>query len=327
MAFKKLVISSGQVSGASHSDFPILIQPSKMTGWEALTLAEAESIRIYTDEAKTNEVAREVVSADEIHCKVPTLTSSTELYVEYDGIAADYGVATSFGRDAVWGDYKFVAHLETLIDSTGNQTITNSGAVAATGKVGGAYDFDSGDYMTAGTFSTASGAYTWDVWISHGTLSSSTHFIFDSLSGRAALSLRRTGPSGVTVNDSVSFFDGSSWNNTNQAPGVGWHKITLVSSGSGVSIYVDGSSVFSNSASMNSMGSDFGLSANIGDLSISAYAGLLDEAKVTESQRSTDWITTEYNNQNDVASFWGTVTDAGGDPPAPVADTGFFAFM
>jgi len=27
---------------------------------------------------------------------------------------------------------------------------------------------------------------------------------------------------------------------------------------------------------------------------------------------SANWITTEYNNQNDEAAFWGTWTDAGG---------------
>ena len=40
--------------------------------------------------------------------------------------------------------------------------------------------------------------------------------------------------------------------------------------------------------------------------------GLLDELRFRTLASSADWITTEYNNQDDVGTFWGTVTDAGG---------------
>jgi len=46
------------------------------------------------------------------------------------------------------------------------------------------------------------------------------------------------------------------------------------------------------------------------------FDGKIGEARLKDSALSANWITTEYNNQNDEAAFWGTWTDAGGGATA-----------
>jgi len=43
-----------------------------------------------------------------------------------------------------------------------------------------------------------------------------------------------------------------------------------------------------------------------------AFDGIIDEWRYTSAVLSDNWITTEYNNQSNEASFWGSWTDAGG---------------
>ena len=353
MAFKKLVIASGQVSGASHSDFPILIQPSKMTGWEALTLAEAQSIRIYTDEAKTNEVAREVVSADEIHCKVPTLTSSTELYVDYDGVRSDLSPGATYGRNAVWGDYGGVWHMgdattTTVTDSTsGGLTGTKKGVGAPTevdGFIGKGQDFDraNGDYINVPHSSRISSDT--DFTLQFGVYFNSFPDAFcsvinkrdnDDPENRANYGLQIRG--GATDAFRVLYAIGTSFRifsiplSTNFSTGQ-WYKVQLNFENQGANTLIE---VYKNGSLLDSDTLSGGVQTNTADLNMGDWSTdgsepadvQLDEVRFIDPKRNDNWITTEYNNQNDVASFWGTVTDAGGDPPEPVVDTGFFAFM
>ena len=119
MAFKKLSIASGKASG-TNINMPLLVIPSEITNLGTLTLAEAQSSRFYSDEAKTTELAREIVSADEIHVKVPSVTTSTTIYIDYDGVRSDYATDATYGTENVWSDYAYVSHDGGLTDSTGN---------------------------------------------------------------------------------------------------------------------------------------------------------------------------------------------------------------
>ena len=344
MAFKKLVIASGQVSGASHSDFPVLIQPSKMTGWEALTLAEAESIRIYTDEAKTNEVAREVVddSPDEIWVKVPTLTSSTELYVDYDGVRADYAVGATYGRNAVWGDYEFVSHDGGGTDSTGNHSPTAGGGVTAggvTGKIGDATTFDGiDDHFDLGDSVLFDEQTSFQIWIKSPSASDIQIAVQteDTFDRRFTVFLRQDFDPKI-----VQGFYRDQGSNADYRLNTGssdifddtWRSVAMTVDGdNGAYRYIDGS--LNESVPVEDGETWGGFTPNVGtyigasiEFDRRYYNGDYDEVRIKSAALSPNWITTEYNNQNDVASFWGTVTDAGGDPPEPVADTGFFAFM
>ena len=55
----------------------------------------------------------------------------------------------------------------------------------------------------------------------------------------------------------------------------------------------------------------------------------MGEVRLRDFVQTANWITTEYNNQNDEAAFWGTWTDAGGggSTPAQAARRGAVMMM
>jgi len=139
MATKSIPVRATQVA-ATLTDFPVLVQPSQMTGWGAITLAEAESIRFYSDEALTTELAREVVGADNIWVRVPSLTPTTIIYADYDGLRPDYATTNTFGAENVWPLYEFVVHGQlngdNLVDSCGRVTFVKESANTPTQTTG-----------------------------------------------------------------------------------------------------------------------------------------------------------------------------------------------
>ena len=308
MAFKYVTVNASKVP-STQSNYPSFFNPSRAG---VTTTAELDSGRVYADSGKVVELPIENVSTSESHTLFSSLTSSSGLYYDYDGIRSAYAVTDTYGRNAVWSDYKIVAHLDSALDSTGNQTVSITGATSgATGQIDNGYDFDNGDYLTAGSFSTTNGAYTWSIWFNQQvTIPAGTNmFLVDSLSGRAAMAIRSSTLSGVTTNNSICYFGGA-WQNTTVANTVGsLTKITLVSSGSNVTIYKNGSSAWSASYSMPAMGSSFGFYVNIGLVGATTTNGIGDESRVRVGTISADWETTEYNNQSDESTFWGTWTD------------------
>lgn len=345
---KKIPVNSAKISG-THSNMPLYIKPSAMSGWGSVTLAEAQSMRFYSDAGLTTELAREIVSADEIHVKVSSVTTTTEIWCSYDGVASDYGVATSFGRNAVWSDYAGVYHMNdtsttTFTDSTGNGNNATKGAAnqppEADGQVGKAQDFSGGSYE-ADIVDPAT-------WRTHtaGTIQYWQKGVNNS-AFKAVFSYGRSSDS--------NFFMYGGWDNANRiwfdsSIGSGnfarmrsnavptsnvWHSIAFQSSGSAYSMFLNGAS-YAMTVSTGGTGTNgrwidpiTGLNQPaIGYLNRASkaayYNGLVDEVRVSSVQHSSNWLLTEYNNQSDVATFWGTVTDAGG---APVTNNGFMVFF
>ena len=307
-----------------------------MTGWGSLTTAEAESMRAYSDAGLTTELAIEVVSNDEIHIKVPTLTSSSEIYVTYDGIRSPYLPTDTYGRNAVWGDYAGVYHLNehaTIINSTGGTNGTGFSTVSGDvvdGAVGKGLELLSdGDYLSLPCGNITN---TYTIQILYKKNGNPTN---------QSAGLERAASTGnftngmqsfrINSNSTVVFFDrtGNTGQNTQPASSatVGnntWNWIHhTVSSGSQIG-YINGSSAATTTSAKNSysLTSDFFLNRTYN--TTPGYANATyDEVRMRTGQLSANWIETEYNNQNDVASFWGTVTDV---TPATTlqASAGFF---
>ena len=333
MAFKAIPVVAGKVA-ATLSDYPAYIKPSDMDGWEDLTLAEAESIRFYSDEAKTTELAREVVSADEIHVKVPSLTTTTTIYADYDGIRADYATDATYGAEAVWGDYEAVYHkndltTSTIRDSSGNSfdgdKRTANGPSQTTGKVGSAQDYSGGnDYVElpgnpvqVGENSHGSAG----AWFKHNTGTTAQCIYFErptNSNDRLYIYLQ---------SGNVKLFLGTGTDRTlgSFTSGV-WNKVRLTFNATNFVVYLNGTQLATNTYSASLGGGS--LPAVIGSLNTTTwyFNGDIDEVTLLHSQLSADWELTEYNNQNDVGEFWGTVTDAGGatDPITKVKVSGTF---
>lgn len=341
MATKAIPVVAAKIP-ATASNFPVYIKPSLLTGWGSLTLAEAQSSRFYSDEGKTTELAREVVSADEIHVKVASLTTTTIIYCDYDGIRADYAVTDTHGRNAVWSDYKTVVHCEqspasggsSLIDSTGNYTMASFGSMVAgdsvAAKMGNGLEFDGTQFIeigATGNFDLAvSQQAVWSVWAKRDANNKSvgspfgyegTHdqnrFIrlYFRSDGKVKYEIRRNDATNENTADSSTVYNDTDY-----------HLLHYVRGTNTQTIYVNGASSVSASVSTAQALSGLANEFTFGAATVRAdaiaganwaFGGILDEVRVRYSfAPSSNWVTTEYNNQDDVATFFGTVTDVGG---------------
>jgi len=329
MAFKKLKVKVGQVTG-THTNFPTLIQPSLITGLGSITLAEAQSARFYSDVGKTTEIAREIVSADEIHVKVTSMEALAEIWMDYDGIRSDYAVTATYGRNAVWSDYEFVNHYETsttnIPNSTGGANGTASGSIT-TGtaqKIGEGIDNTSGIIIASYTSpSNTSRQFSKTIWFKTTETDAGSIILSATSDGgpdnqifffERKLGFRCMGGTGVTVGSINQYRDGN------------WHKATLIKTGA--------------STAEGRVNGAFVTSVNVGSYDRADamwtggrpqgnnFDGQFDEFKYRESSVSSSYDEAEYNNQNANGSFW-EATDAGGggSTPAQAARRGVIMMM
>lgn len=356
MAFKAIPVEAAKVSG-SHSNFPVLVQPSVIAGLGSITLVEAQSARFYADEAKTTELAREIVSADEIWVKVASLTTTTVLYMEYDGVASDYAVTDTYGRNAVWSDYWAVWHFEgaaatagKVADSTGNSRSLNE---------------NGGPRSIAGAFGGADGGYDMDG--NNAAVSTDTGYDWLDLPG-ANVVLAAIGSSAFTIQgmfrpDSIpstswgllymeqngaagrpyarnwcsasGVFDGgveTSTGGSNDVPSVAsafvaneWSFIAIGRNASNYPFgYVDGTLTTSTtleSGSFSASNAPFYVNRryNTSYGTSRRYGdGRYDEVRIRLSHLAEDWLDTEYNCMINNSTFWGTATDIGGGVKNPL---------
>jgi len=338
-----ITIDHTKVAG-DLTDYVIAVIPNSDAGWAALYALATESggdIRIFKSD-DTTELPRELVTfsviaeTGEIYIKFTgTLSSSvdTDIHFYADGVSADYAVTDTYGRNAVWTAFRAVYHLNGLTDSTGNgYTLTNNNSVTlnATGKLGGAADFTSGNTNKTLSNATELGisgtTYTIDMWISKYSVTTygQGHWIINAPaadrrlygyyenSGGASLRFAHEGTSNTQFNSAIS------WSN-NQ-----WLKNTQTFDGTTLRGYNNGASGGSTTPTGLStvVNATFRLGSHQADVAPSLYwQGLIDEARVANSTHSANWITTEYNNQNSPSTFYSVTAitpGPGGFTPTPL---------
>lgn len=331
MAFKQIPVAAGKVTG-THTDFPVLIRPSLITGLGSITLAEAQSARFYSDAAKTTELAREIVSADEIHVKVSSFSSASIIYMDYDGVRSDYATTATYGARAVWSNHDIVLHFETLgFNSVDDTTTSPSGTVTSvtssdngkgasqadgTGNgfnFGASYPLNSTTmtltqrFKTSASFQQGNGGMALMNYVKPGspypgfsTIMKMSTVVADR--GQLYTRFKNTSNTTYSPTSSTSYNDGQ------------WHTAHSVYVGGTVYIYVDGVEQASLSAS-GTPGSGhrltLGVQWNVSTADV--WDGEYDECRATASiGANANWCLAEHNMLDDNGAFWGTATDAGG---------------
>ncbi len=330
--FKQATVNASDV-GATLTDYPAYVDLSRLG---ITTQAEADSVRVYAESSKTTEWAREIVSATEMHVKVPSLTSTVKIFVDWDGVSADYGVTATYGRNNVWTGYTSVYHLQEdpsgsapqMIDSTGNYDGTSSGSMTSgdsvAGKLNGnALDFDgSNDAITMATH-VPSTAITFSSWVKATTYPASNSLggvnMYADNTANKAFGQNIYMPSGVATMRHTERTSGTKyyyWNSPASASTGTWVHYVTTQTGIAATpaMYKDGvSQTVTSESAVGTPTRDTALSA------IGRYGGYtggfffdadIDEVRRATTALSSDWVDTEYNNQSDESGFWGTWTDA-----------------
>jgi len=312
----------------SHSDYPVLLRegdfPSSAIDGTANAIDNGGgNLRAYTSDAKTTQLPVEVVTfvssgsqAAQVWVKIPTAATSNTIFIEADAVETTQPAVTgAYGRNAVWSDYEYVGHLnDTPTDSTGNNTPSESGTFGTRSSGFGSddvYDFD------GSTNNIDLGAAVGD--ITTGDISLQIWANLDVETPFATLISRRTGGDynwhwRTELRDPAILIGGASPNDPGSVLSTAtWYKLDLTITSNTAEYYQNGSS--GGTQSTNN-GVTRTVNTSIGandDLSL-PFNGGLQEARIRLDAVSTNWIATEYDNQN-ASSNWGTVgawADAGG---------------
>jgi len=248
--------------------------------------------------------------------QIPTLSPNTDtvVYVYYGNAAA----ADQQHVSAVWdSNYQLVWHLKngttlSAADSTSNVTNGSiSGATAGSSQIGGGAVFSPNSYLGV-TVNVSEAAFTASGWFKTSTLNTGLWQVDGN--DRGASGFDR-----LLYVDSSGNLCARTWNNeticttgVNYANNV-WHYVTHEVGPGGHKIFVDGQQKASGAKSTSDFTWQTGMT--IGFTNDAGYfAGALDEMRVSNIIRSSDWIGTEYNNQNLPGTFYavGTPESQGG---------------
>ena len=325
-----LVIQASQVE-EELTDFPVYIDLSRFyasTSLFSLARSDGGDIRI-TESDGTTEVPREMVSfatsSGELHFLAPTLSDSsdTTFYLYYGNPDAEEPAATApNGPNAVWdSNYVAVHHLASTsapVDSSGTG---NNGTW-----LGGLPQSVAGAIGTAHNFGTGSQDRRVEIpWDSSLNMPSTI-----TVEAWAYLNALSTGDSNIRVITSKQQNSGNRnwwlvhWNsrwqfrispgsptiqsNANSAIGQ-WVHLAVTGDGSTLRMYVDGvlQSSTASYSSINTQTQPMVIGTELG--TSRHFDGLIDEVRISNTNRSGGWIATTYANHSDQESFFAELAD------------------
>jgi len=332
---KKITIDPNQVSGTGNlTDFPVLINISSDTDLRTtgnggdVTDAQGDDI-IFRDSGGAqldHEVEKYTPTTGQYIAwvRIPTLSGSanTVIYIYY----GNSSVTTSQEDiDGVWeANYVGVWHLDeggtgTRADSSGtgnNGTPTNYDGDEATssGRIDGADDFDgTNDYISVAHHATLAPTdrITVECWAKSD----------DSLSQYDALVLKTQDTTynygyGFQFNNSTTiyFHVNGFWDDAAAASvtASNWNHYVGLYDGSNVRIFVNGTEGTANAytGSIDTTTND--LQIGRARIDTKCFPGIIDEVRVSNTNRSSDWIKTCYNNQSNPSTFYSVGSEEDG---------------
>ncbi|KKL95613.1 hypothetical protein LCGC14_1852840, partial [marine sediment metagenome] len=268
----------------------------------------------------TTEVAREVVFYDagtdtgELHFDCTGIQTGSDVvwYIYYANAgASDYAIDATYGAENAWdASYQLVSHLqESFLDSTDNDNDgANTNSTDIAGKLGRGRDFNNNADINYGNNASIelTDKMTWSVWAKPEALEAQDVFFFKGHefymenSGRIIGNVISSGTNALSDSD-VSLVSAGTM-----------YKLDFTYDNSGdrkVRIYLDGAEVgyTAQNAATNTLTDKSAENLLLGVYTGGAlrFDGILDEFTLANVQRSANWISTTYNNQNDPATFWG----------------------
>lgn len=322
---KLLTVDHNDVSGSTDfANFPIMVartdtdlRDKAQTDADDVIFVGIDNKKLDHEIESYNSGTGEIVA----WVKIPTLyaTQATTFYMYYGNPSA----VNSENAAGVWKDYSAVWHLSessgTRSDSSpnGNNLTDNNTVTSNPGKAGTAAQFTraNNEYLSiteTTSLSVADQDFMVSGWVYLDTEPTFTGFGEQSASGNIAWIAQRD-----AANDTLSFSvsnDGSSLT-TQACTGfgtittatwyyfIGWHDSVNNSIGCRINttqntrLYTTG--VYNSTAPIELGRLNTGIP--------SYWDGRIDEFRFQKSIRSSDWLTTEYNNMNDNPGFFSSV--------------------
>jgi RHS repeat-associated protein len=322
-SYRRAVIVDHTKVPTDQSNFPVVVSGTYNFLATVANGGKAQSANGYdiiftSDPTGTVKLDHEIESYDPVTgaatfwVRIPSLshTADTVIYMQY----GSNGITTTFENQAgVWSNgYDAVWHLSkngavSTGDSTGNNSATLVSVGAATGKISGAGDFGGNSFVqiAPSTSFEPSSAITLEAWVnprsagrfgSGNVISLPAYGMFlNNFSLKMDFAVTTGGTSHVIT--SAASMPQSSWTHVAEVYDGGAEKIYFNGRADLATAPVSGPIDYSGSSGMW-LGTNALINGNTWD-------GLIDEIRISSVPRSSDWITTEYNNQNSPATFYG----------------------
>ena len=308
---KPITISHAQVSGSSNlTNFPVLISEfdadvqaqAKPDGSDILfTLSDGITKLNHEVEWYSSQTGQLVAWV-----QMPSLspTADTTIYLYYGNPSAP----VQWNPTSVWDStYLAVWHLPDGVtlsanDSTAHQYVGGIfGATATTGEIAGAASF-SNAYISGSRPSLVNSPLTISVWHNPQPYTANAQMFSIGTSGTAdgAILLRQTSNTSL---DLALWGDDVSVTVPNMA-NVWNYTVLTVGANRTESVYQNGSLAGTGAAANLYQGNS---TWNIGRWVYNGfenYNGIIDEVRISNVARSSDWVLTEYRNQSSPATFF-----------------------
>ena len=339
---RQIDIDYKKVSGTSDlSNFPVLINITnsdfKHTSFSGKVASSSAGVTggggdfVFTSSNGTTKLDHEIEkyssSSGELWAwvEVPTLSVSadTTLFVYYGGPSSG---ATNQNVTGVWdADYKGVYHLKEsptgtctgtkeVCDSTSNDNDGDASNMEAgdqvAGKVGGSLDFggtNEGIDLPLATNATTN--ITMSAWVYNKSATNRGNIVGNGHAGSSGYHMHVAGATGAcgTGSDLEVVLGGLSCDAVTGSPTVAlntWEYYVLARGATNTAwlLYKNGVSVgtgVTTNPNTPATGSCIGGSSTYCDFLI----GIVDEVRISTTQRSATWIATEYTNQNKPKTF------------------------
>ncbi|MBV9406152.1 MAG: DUF2341 domain-containing protein [Acidobacteriaceae bacterium] len=332
---RAITIDHTKVPNTDQTNFPVLISGvySYLAGSQQGGHVQNPSgydILFTSDAAGQNPLNSQIESynavtgAVNIWVQLPEVshTADTTFYMFYGNSAT---TAPQGNPTATWdSNYKGVYHLagsmSLAADATANANNgTIDGATPTPGQINGAAAFSgSSQYLTMGNvLDLGSSDFTLSAWAAPANQSQFGPIVSKRQNsggyqqyvfGVGSVNSYGSAAAGKTI--FLFLYDGAtlqSYHTANNIVDGHWHDLVATRTSSGINIYVDGVNQplvadAAGSASENIANSGlFDIGFNSG---FNFYTGSIDEVRVSNIARSSDWIATEFNNQSSPATFY-----------------------
>ncbi|MEO1022732.1 MAG: DUF2341 domain-containing protein [Bacteroidota bacterium] len=306
----KYAVQSAQVSGTTGlTDFPVLFS---ITDLNLRTTANGGNVEnangydiVFTTSNGSTLLEHQIESYNGATgefiawVRFPTVTgaSDTEFYVYY----GNSSVSVDPSVTSVWdSNYQLIMHLNgNLTDQsgTGNDGTDNGPTTSIAGQIGNGRDFDNTDFISIADDPTLNitGELTISMWYNPDDVSNAPDLVTNGAFGESYSTWARTD---ATLRMSTN--GGATLTTPGTVTLSSWNYLTFVQTSTGREIYIDGALSQSDATT-----TAYDVVNSPITISTSAFPinGQVDEVRISNALRSSDWIATEYNNQNAPGTF------------------------
>lgn len=312
--------TQGQTLVLTESVLEKMPQAQQDVFWDNVETTGGD-LRLTSNQDGTGRLPLELVSIDTTARKIIIWY---RLFEDFDGVGNVYlwfgkagetqpPVTDSFGRNSVWVAYAGMYHFSdgAAIDSSGGNDLTKSGTpFVVSGKIGNATRFDSYDDSFEGAFKGLGNAKrTLSLWVNPDDINQNRYLSTFNGGGKSNLTAMLLGfQSGQFNAFDEGYPTGSAVDTQMSATNSTWQHICYSWDGSRLKGYLNGSLVVDVADTLNTATPDFLRISPTSGGGSSFYTGNMQYFGARNSGIGPNEIATEYANQSDPATFYGTPT-------------------